>query len=39
VLREVARARLLHIVRSGWPVLDPTLRFWNSLVATGASSR
>jgi HD superfamily phosphohydrolase YqeK len=33
VLREVARARLLHIVQSGWPVLDPTRRFWNSLVA------
>jgi HD superfamily phosphohydrolase YqeK len=39
VLREVARSRLLHIVQSGWPVLDPTLRFWNSLVATGAGSR
>ena len=36
VLREVARARLLHLVRSGWPVLDPTQRFWNSLVGTGA---
>jgi HD superfamily phosphohydrolase YqeK len=39
VLREVARARLLHTVKSGWPILDPTLRFWNSLVATGADSR
>jgi HD superfamily phosphohydrolase YqeK len=39
VLREVARARLLHIVQSGWPVLEPTRRFWNSLVATGAGSR
>lgn len=39
VLREVARSRLLHIVRSGWPVLDPTIRFWNSLVGTGAGSR
>jgi HD superfamily phosphohydrolase YqeK len=39
VLREVARARLIHIVESGWPILDPTLRFWNSLVAAGASSR
>jgi HD superfamily phosphohydrolase YqeK len=39
VLREVARARVLHIVQSGWPVLDPTLRFWNSLVATGAGWR
>jgi HD superfamily phosphohydrolase YqeK len=38
VLREVARSRFLHIVQSGWPVLDPTRRFWNSLVATGAGS-
>lgn len=38
VLTEVARFRLLHIVRSGWPVLDPTVRFWNSLVGTGAGS-
>jgi HD superfamily phosphohydrolase YqeK len=38
VLKEVARSRLLHIVRSGWPVLDPTVRFWNSLVGTGAGS-
>jgi HD superfamily phosphohydrolase YqeK len=38
VLREVARARLLHIVQSGWPVLEPTRRFWNSLVATGVRS-
>jgi len=36
VLREVARARLLHIIQSGWPVLEPTHRFWNSLVGTGA---
>ena len=39
VLREVARARLLHLIQSGWPVLEPTHRFWNSLVATGAGSR
>ncbi len=39
VLREVARARLSHIIESGWPVLEPTYRFWNSLVATGGSSR
>jgi HD superfamily phosphohydrolase YqeK len=38
VLREVARSRLTHIVQSGWPILEPTVRFWNSLVATGASS-
>jgi HD superfamily phosphohydrolase YqeK len=39
VLREVARARLLHIIQSGWPVLEPTHRFWNSLVGTGAGSQ
>jgi HD superfamily phosphohydrolase YqeK len=38
VLREVARSRLTHLIRSGWPVLEPTVRFWNSLVATGAGS-
>jgi HD superfamily phosphohydrolase YqeK len=38
VLREVARSRLTHIIQSGWPVLEPTVRFWNSLAATGASS-
>jgi HD superfamily phosphohydrolase YqeK len=36
VLREVARSRLLHLVESGWPVLEPTYRFWNSLVGTDA---
>ena len=39
VLREVARARLLHHIRTGWPILDPTVRFWNSLVAAGSGSR
>jgi HD superfamily phosphohydrolase YqeK len=39
VLREVARARLTHLIQSGWPVLDPTRRFWNSLVGTGFPSR
>lgn len=39
VLREVARARVLHLIRSGWPVLEPTRRFWNSLVLTGDGSR
>jgi HD superfamily phosphohydrolase YqeK len=34
VLREVARARLLHLIESGWPVPEPTYRFWNSLVGT-----
>jgi HD superfamily phosphohydrolase YqeK len=39
VLREVARSRLIHTVESGWPILDPTLRFWNSFAVTGAGSR
>ena len=39
ILREVARARLLHLVKTGWPILDPTVRFWNSLVAAGSGSR
>jgi HD superfamily phosphohydrolase YqeK len=33
VLLEVARARIRHQIKSGWPLLDPTVRFWNSLVA------
>ena len=31
VLREVARQRLLHAVHAGWPLPDPTVRFWNLL--------
>ena len=36
VLRAVARSRLSHTVRSGWPLLEPTVRFWNSLVGSGS---
>ncbi len=36
VLREVARLRLLHAVESGWPLPEPTIRFWNSLQAPAA---
>lgn len=32
VLREIARRRLANIVASGWPLPEPTVRFWNSLV-------
>lgn len=39
VLREVAQARLTHTVKSGWPLLEPTVRFWNSLAAAGFGSR
>jgi HD superfamily phosphohydrolase YqeK len=31
VLRAVARARLSHLARSGWPLQEPMVRFWNSL--------
>jgi HD superfamily phosphohydrolase YqeK len=33
VLREVARVRLARLVAAGWPIPDPTARFWNTLVA------
>jgi HD superfamily phosphohydrolase YqeK len=36
VLREVARARLSHAIVSGWPLPDPTVRFWNSLQGLAA---
>lgn len=39
VLRAVARSRILHLVKTGWPILEPTVRFWNSLVAAGSGSR
>ena len=32
VLRQIARARISHVVLSGWPLPDPTVRFWNSLL-------
>jgi HD superfamily phosphohydrolase YqeK len=31
VFRAVLEARLLHTVRSGWPLLPSTVRLWNSL--------
>ena len=39
VLREVAQARILHGVASGWPLPEPTVRFWNSLAAAPRSPR
>ncbi|HUF34645.1 MAG TPA: HD domain-containing protein [Gemmatimonadales bacterium] len=39
VLREVARDRLKHVVAYGWPLPEPTVRFWNSLVAASSASR
>ena len=38
VLRQVARARVGHLVSSGRPLLEPTVRFWNSLVAASSAS-
>jgi HD superfamily phosphohydrolase YqeK len=38
VLGEVARARVVHLIGSGRPLLEPTVRFWNSLVAASSAS-
>jgi HD superfamily phosphohydrolase YqeK len=38
ILREVARRRLEWIIRSGWPLPDATVAFWNQLVG-GADGR
>jgi HD superfamily phosphohydrolase YqeK len=38
VLRQVARARVGHLVSSGRPLLEPTVRFWNSLVAGSSTT-
>ena len=32
IIRSVAADRIAYVVRSGWPLLDPTVGFWNSLV-------
>jgi HD superfamily phosphohydrolase YqeK len=37
VLREVAADRLAHLVASRWPILDPTVRFWNSLAGSSSN--
>jgi len=37
VLTSVAAERLHHLVSSGWPLPEPTVRFWNSLVGRSAS--
>jgi HD superfamily phosphohydrolase YqeK len=38
VLLEVARRRILHIVRSGWTLPEPTVDFWNSIAAASSQS-
>jgi HD superfamily phosphohydrolase YqeK len=37
VVAAVAADRIAHVVRSGWPLLDLTVGFWNSLVEPFAS--
>lgn len=32
VFREVVRRRMWYLVRSGWPIPEPTFLLWNSLV-------
>jgi len=34
VLLEVAEERVGHLVRSRWPLIEPTVGFWNSLLAS-----
>ena len=35
--RTIASQRLVHIMASGWPLPEPTVRFWNSLVTPSPS--
>lgn len=36
VVYDVARRRMLYLIRTGWSIPEPTLRFWNSLVASAS---
>jgi HD superfamily phosphohydrolase YqeK len=36
VLHTIARERLTHLVQSGWPLIEPTVAFWNRLVVAPA---
>jgi HD superfamily phosphohydrolase YqeK len=38
ILRQVARARVGYLVSSGHVLLEPTVRFWNSLVAGSSAA-
>ena len=38
VLRQVARVRVGHVVNSGRPLLEPMVRFWNSLATDFSES-
>ena len=37
VLTAIAADRITHLVGSGWPLPEITVRFWNSLVESSAS--
>lgn len=37
VLVDLARRRLLHTIRTGWTLPEPTVRFWNSLADSALS--
>lgn len=37
VVFAVAQRRVAHLVRSGWPILEPTATFWNSLTGSPPS--
>jgi HD superfamily phosphohydrolase YqeK len=37
VLCDVATRRVMHIVRCGWTLPEPTVRLWNSLAAAAKS--
>ena len=39
VLRQIATERLARLIQSGWPLPEPTVRFWNSLVTGSSGSR
>ncbi len=38
VLREVVQARVSRLIKSGWPLPEPTVRFWNSLFSRPAAA-
>ncbi|MFI5235662.1 MAG: HD domain-containing protein [Gemmatimonadales bacterium] len=38
VLREVARTRILWLIRSGWTLPDTTVGLWNSVVTPGSGA-
>ena len=38
VLREVARARILWLIRSGWALPDTSVGLWNSVVTPGSGA-